>query len=322
MKRIFLASFIFLAFIFLCTQNVSAVNDLKAGALQKLQREVIKALPVETDIVRIAVLDFEGDNGTVKDAITSAITEKTTFKVIEREDLDKILKEQGLQLKDIMDEKTRIQLGKIKGVQGLLMGKVLNMDKGFMTYNIKVHLKLDDVEKGEIVVSKDFSVSAVSPARQWLIFGVIGIIVIMLAISMVTKRRTTVIKEDLVARIDISKEIDKAVTNISGARSKMNSKGKTDEAIMLNNVEGDLLNIKQLVQTASRGSAYKTNTKDYENVLKFDQNIMSSFESLRKSSDRIYEIAISGNTGNFEKEIDILKRDIKNTLNEFRDRGF
>ena len=29
------------------------------------------------------------------------------------------------------------------------MGKVLNMDKGFMSYNIKIHLKLDDVEKGE-----------------------------------------------------------------------------------------------------------------------------------------------------------------------------
>jgi len=103
------------------------------------------------------------NNGTIRDAIISTISEKTSFKIIERTDLDQILKEQGLQLKDIMDEKTMIQHGKIKGVQGLLMGRVLGMESGFMSYTIQVHLKLDDVEKGEIVFAKDFNAYAVSP---------------------------------------------------------------------------------------------------------------------------------------------------------------
>lgn len=140
-----------------------ASDSLKSKAVQKLQKAVIEALPDESGINRIAVFDMEGDDGTIKNAITSAITGKSTLKVIERADLDKILAEQGLQLKDIMDERSRIRHGRIKGVQGLLMGKAPSMEKGFLSYTIKVHLKLDDVEKGEIVFSKDFNITIVSP---------------------------------------------------------------------------------------------------------------------------------------------------------------
>jgi curli biogenesis system outer membrane secretion channel CsgG len=320
-KIVSIVTILLLSMFFFC-QHAIAAEDLKGAALKKLQNAIIKALPLESDISRIAVLDFEGDDGTIKNAITSAITEKTPFKVIERADLDKILEEQGLQLKDIMDEQTRITHGKIKGVQGLLMGKVLSMEEGFMSYTIKIHMKLDDVEKGEIVVSKDFSVSAVSLVRNWIIFGVIGIFILLLALILFKKSRATLIKEDLVARIDLAKEIDKVITNVSGARSKLNSKGKSEEATMVNNVEGDLLHIKQFVQTAPRGSVLKTDTIEYRKVLEFDQKIMDYFEDLKKSSDRLYDMAISGNTDNLGKEIDSLKRDMKNTLNEFRNRGF
>lgn len=320
-RKCLILSFVLAAFLF-SIQNVSADDTLKAEALKKLQASVIKALPADSNIIRIAVLDLEGDNGTIRNALTSAITEKTTFKVIERADLDKILEEQGLQLKDIMDEKTRITHGRIKGVQGLLMGKVVSMEEGFMSYTIIVNLKLDDVEKGEIVVSKEIDVTAVSPVRNWIIFGCIGFFIALLALAVFRKSRPNLIKDDLIARIDLAKEIDKAVTNISGARSKLNSKGKTSEAIMLNNVEGDLLHIKQLVQTAYRGSVLRTGTKDYKNVLEFDQKMIDSFQALSKATDRIYDVAVSGNAGSFEQEVDSLKNDIKNTLNEFRDRGF
>ena len=194
MKKTFFALTILFCSVFLISPNASAEGDLKLAAVKKLQQALIKALPTESVISRIAVLDFEGDDGTVREALISVITEKTNFKVIERKDLDKILEEQGLQLKDIMDEKTRIQHGKIKGVQGLLMGKVLGMKKGFMSYSLKVHLKLDDVEKGEVLFSKDFNIKAVSPVRDWIIYGVIGIIILLIVIVLLTKRRATVIK--------------------------------------------------------------------------------------------------------------------------------
>lgn len=326
MNTFYRAFFIAVLSICLFSLNAYAEDDLKLAAIKKLQNAVVKALPDESDIARIAILDFEGDDGTIKNAITSVITEKTTFKVIERADLDKILEEQGLQLKDIMDEQTRITHGRIKGVQGLLMGKVLSMKEGFMSYDIKVHLKLDDVEKGEIVVSKDFSASAVSPVRNWIFIGAIGMIVILIVITMLKKRRAavidTTIKEDVTVRVDLTKELGKALTNLSEAKAKLMDKGKSDEAILLKDAERELQLLKEHVDNAARGSADMHKAKVFKEVLDFDTRIKSSFEELTKSADRIYDIVLSGNTENLEKEVAVLKRDIKNTMSDFKNRGF
>ena len=37
--------------------------------------------------------------------------------------------------------------------------------------------------------------------------------------------------------------------------------------------------------------------------------------------EQIYDMVMSDDTNSIEKEIDILKKDIKNMLNEFRNRG-
>ena len=326
MKKIFLTLSILFYLVFLISPNASAEADLKPAAIKKLQQAVLKSLPSETEVIRIAVLDFEGDDGTIQNAITSAITEKTNFKVIERKDLDKILEEQGLQLKDVMDEKTRIKYGKIKGVQGLLMGKILGMQKGFLSYSLKVHLKLDDVEKGEILFSKDFNIKAVSPVRNWIIYGVIGVIILVFIIVALTKRRATVIKtrvkEDVTARVDITKEIARALTNISNAKTKLMAKGKTDEAVLVKDAERDLQLLKEQVDNAARGSADMRKAGEFKQVLNFDKSIIDSFENLTKSADRLYNKVIQGDLNNLEKEVDVLKRDIKNTMGEFSHRKF
>ena len=326
MKKLSLALTILFCSIFLISAYALAEADLKTAALKKFQQSIIKALPIETQIVRIAVLDFEGDDGTIQNAVTSAITEKTNFKVIERKDLDKILEEQGLQLKDIMDEKTRIRHGKIKGVQGLLFGKVLGMEKGFLSYTVKVHLKLDDVEKGEILFSKDFNIKVVSPVRDWIIYGVIGVIILVFIVVALTKRRATVIKtrvkEDVTVRVDITKEIARALTNISNAKTKLMAKGKTDEAVLLKDAERDLQLLKEQVDNAARGSADMRKAGEFKQVLNFDKAMMDSSENLNKSADRLYNKVLQGDLINFEKEADVLKRDIKNTMNEFSHRKF
>jgi hypothetical protein len=326
MRRIYTALFLCLVSVFICLTNASAESELKAAATKKLQISVIKALPAESDMARIAVLDFEGDDGTIRNAITSAITEKTSFRVIERTDLDKILEEQGLQLKDIMDENTQITHGKIKGVQGLLFGKVVSMREGFMSYSIKANVKLDDVEKGEIVLSKDFDITAVSPLRQYLLYGVLALIILIVIVVFLNMRRAAVIrtsiKEDVGARRDIVKEISRAVTNISGAKAKLMDKGKTEDAVLLKDAEKDMMLLKQYVENAIRGDATMHKVKDFKDALENDKKIMSAFEDLTHSADKVYNVVLSGNNGSIEKEADLLKRDIKNAINEFKGRGF
>ncbi len=315
-----------LCLLFFVSATALAESDLKSTALKKFQQAVLKALPAETRIVRIAVLGFEGDDGTIQNAVISAITEKTRFKVIERKDLDKILEEQGIQLKDILDKKTRIQHGKIKGVQGLIFGQVLGWEKGFLSESLKVNLKFDDVERGEILLSKEFRVKVVAPVRDAIIYGLIGML-ILLTLMMAVKRRQAVemktsIAEDLSARGQVTKEIERTLINLSEVKSRLMEKGKIDQAILLKDAEKDLLLLKEQVDRAARGCARRRKAGEFRQVLHFDKNISDSFESLTQSADRLYHRVGQGDLLDFEGEVDGLKRDIKNTRNEFSHRTY
>lgn len=302
-----------------------AESDLRATAVAKLQNAVLKALPAKPNISRIAVLDFDKDDGSVRNALTAAITEKTDLKVIERTDLDKILKEQGLQLKDILDEKSRITHGKIKGVQGLLFGQVTQSEAGFMSYNLKVSVKFDDVEKGEIVLAKDFSVSAISPYRSWLFYGVAGIIGIIAIIVILSGRRTTAIertvREDVQVRVDLTREVGRAVAAISEAKAKVMERGDTGSAVFLKDLERDLLLLKEHADHAAQGSADMRALKELKQALDSDMGCRPIFEGVTRSADRVYEMAVACNASGLERELGELKRDIRNAMNEFTRRG-
>jgi putative sterol carrier protein len=319
-------SVVFFCFIslFLFSVSAFAAEDLKNQAIKNFQRALVKVLPVEGNIVRITVLDLEGDDGTIRNAVVSAITEKTSFKVIERADLDKILTEQGLQLKDIMDEKTRIRHGKIKGVQGLLMGKVDAAGSSFLSYSMKVHLKLDDVEKGEIVFSKDFDVAAVSPWRNGLFIGIVviilGFIALIILIRGKTKVKENVITEDVKTRVNLAKEISKVLTDISEAKSKATDKGNNKTATMLKDLERDALVLKELVENAARGSTAMRSKGELKGTLEFDREFRESLETLTRASGLLYDKVIADGTDNIEKDVNTLHRSIKNVVNEFRNR--
>ena len=122
--------------------------------------------------------------------------------------------------------------------------------------------------------------------------------------------------------MDITKEIARALTNISNAKTKLMAKGKTDEAVLLKDAERDLQLLKEQVDNAARGSADMRKAGEFKQVLNFDKAMMDSFENLTKSADRLYNKVLQGDLINFEKEADSLKRDIKNTMNEFSHRKF
>lgn len=309
----------------LLINNVFADNDLKSDALKKLQNAVVDELKDETGISRISVVDIEGDDGSIKNALISAITEHTDLNVVERADLDKLLKEQGMQLGDIMDERSRVKYGRIKGVQGVLMGNASSMNEGFMKYMIRVHLKLDDVENGEIIFSKDFSVSSASPLRLLLILGGLFLIAIIFIIVYFSKKMVKIkeegIRKDENVRTSIANEIVKAEKNIREARSKMMDKGKQDGAIALKELEGDLQVLREHVYNVCRGNTDMRDDQEIKRALAFDTEIKESFHYLVKSTDKVYNIASSDETCELEVEINVLKKDIKDKMNEFRDRG-
>lgn len=308
-----------------------ASYDVKEDSLGQFREAFAKALPDQADIVRVAVLDIEGDDGTLKDTVISTMIGSSSFRVIERADLNKLLDEQGLQFKDIFDEKTKIRYGKIRGVEGLLMGKVLDMKEGFMSYNLKVYLKLVDVERGEILFAQSFNIVTVSPLRQQAIYGAAGailLILILIIISRLKKEKERhklgklekVMQEGDDARVDLTTEISKACTNIAEARSKLMTKDRSKEAVLLKGVEKDLLHMKETIEGAERGSLEMNKKNDLQGALKFDQKMMGSLKAIKKSSDRLYDLAFDGSGTDLEKAVNALQREIKETLNEYRSR--
>jgi hypothetical protein len=323
MRRIRLVSFLLCAFFFIFVATTAAASDLKSDAIKALQRAVVKALPTEGNIIRIAVLDFQGDDGTIRNAITAAITEKTTYKVIERADLDKILTEQGLQLKDILDEKTRIEHGKLKGVQGLLMGKVQGMDSGFMSYSIKINLKLDDVEKGEVVFARDFSETAVSPMRTWLIVAVVLVLVLIVAFIVIAGRKRTAkvktIKQDTTERFDLAREAGRAAALLSSAKAKLMDKGNTDVATGVKDVEREMRLLRDRAEGAAQGNPTTRGAKELKEALDFDKGLADIFQGLTAKAQKFYEAVLDGND-NLQKQVDLLKAEVVSAANALKAR--
>jgi len=58
----------------------------------------------------------------------------------------------------------------------------------------------------------------------------------------------------------------------------------------------------------------------FKQVLIFDKNVMESFQNLTESSGRVYSMVTQGAMSSFENEVESLRRDIKNMINEFSHR--
>ena len=76
-------------------------------------------------ISKIAIGEIRGDGGqVVSDLLTSKLFESGKFEVVDRANLDRILREHSLNLGGAVDEKTAAQLGKLVGAAVLVFGNI------------------------------------------------------------------------------------------------------------------------------------------------------------------------------------------------------
>ncbi len=75
-----------------------------------------------------------------------AASRNAFFKLVERQQMEAVLKEQNLQLTDLVDEKTCVEAGKILGARVLLSGTMYRKEKHF-----EIFIKMLSVETGEIL---------------------------------------------------------------------------------------------------------------------------------------------------------------------------
>jgi len=119
----------------------------KNEAVQEVgERMKIAVLPFQT---KGNFQNFDVGNIILDKMITSFVNQGR-FKVMEREELENILKEQQLEMSGVIDASTAAKVGKGAGLDAILIGSVIQTGS-----NISVDARLIDTETAGIITSKD-----------------------------------------------------------------------------------------------------------------------------------------------------------------------
>ena len=137
------------------------------------------SLNAQNQKMKIAVMDFKAGVGVnanevegLSDMLINTLYETKKFNIIERSQLNQVLKEQKFQSSDLSNEKLA-QIGRILGVESILIGTVnflsehKNID-GSYTGEYNVDVRAVDVETGEILTTAGATKSSNSTYRAMM----------------------------------------------------------------------------------------------------------------------------------------------------------
>ena len=129
--------------------------------------------------MKIAVMDFKAGVGVsanevegLSDMLINTLYESGKFSIVERSQINQVLKEQKFQASELTNEQLA-QVGRILGVESVLIGTVnflaehKNLD-GSMTGEYNVDVRAVDVESGEVVTTAGASKSSGSTYRAMM----------------------------------------------------------------------------------------------------------------------------------------------------------
>ena len=105
---------------------------MTTGCVQKVKMKILEPAEVGAmaDSKKIAVTEFKKDyyvglSGKIETALTKQILDgKPYFTAVDRNSINKVIKEQRLQSSGLLDESTAVQIGKIVGAQALISGEI------------------------------------------------------------------------------------------------------------------------------------------------------------------------------------------------------
>ena len=122
---------------------------------------VVSTYIVDAQIVRVAILDFENTSGIAKyDGLGKAMSSMLIsdieanvspkrLQLVERAQIQKILKEQNFQASSAVDKSSSVKAGKLLGVKYLLVGDIYILNDVLV-----INARLTDTETGDIKFSK------------------------------------------------------------------------------------------------------------------------------------------------------------------------
>jgi len=126
----------------------------KAGSLNNEQSKI----KVQSDKIKIGIIEFQSLNEEAKkdilgkvfsEVLTTSFVNSEAFKIIEREQLEKVLKELQLTQTGIVDTAYAKQIGKMVGADAILTGTVIKFGT-----DLRVDARIIDVESGIILTAE------------------------------------------------------------------------------------------------------------------------------------------------------------------------
>ncbi len=162
---------------FLLTAGLLAASAAPACAdpYDKLASKITE-IAKRSGYKRVAVLPFHSVNSdgaatglAVAERLVSRLASKPGIQVVERTLLDRVLKEQGLSYRGLVNPNQTKQVGKLLGVDGIISGTYLNLTRR----RIEVHARLIDTETARILgaatvkVDRELEESWMSSSAFW-----------------------------------------------------------------------------------------------------------------------------------------------------------
>lgn len=291
---------------------------LEADAFQQVlddtAAQVVAELPDDIHFRLLAIGPIEGDDGRLAQALTVKIKSGTNYHLIERGDLDRLLEEQGVQLSPISDERRPVTPGKIKGVEGLLMGKIrAKRDTPFFS-SIDVYLKLDNVEGGDIVFAQHFSARCI-PAITYYLAGLIGILIFMLICAnrirkAKTRRTEKLVQKDSGSLLALQSDIRQAKDNINRVHDQLVAQGQMDLSVAVQAVRDDLADLQARLERTPAVSLQAMEKGTPKGLKSHTGSMQRLIKNIAAESDRVGKAAQSDKSQKIMDALDNLKAEV------------
>lgn len=136
-----------------------------------LKDEPVTQQPVQEQEYKpfIAVFPFEDTNArteqsklgqTLTEMLITAFIQTDKFNVMERVQLEKLLKEQSLSQTGAIDTETAVEVGRLSGLEGVIVGSISQLKSA-----IEADARLIDVETGKALTAANANVNSVDSMR-------------------------------------------------------------------------------------------------------------------------------------------------------------
>ncbi|MCD6311055.1 MAG: hypothetical protein J7M11_01135 [Elusimicrobia bacterium] len=290
-----------------------------------VREEILETLPRDLVALRISVMPLGNDeNSEVLNVIIAEMKGSGSYTLIERDRIDQILKEQNLQVSDLVDYETAVRIGALAGAEAIMFGEITDF-KYFPGYSkLKMHLRVNSVESGEIIWVKNIISGKLSPVFKGI--GLILLVIILIPIiSILGKQlRLREVEELLGKEEDIRGalviEIEKSQGNVQQAQNKLFEFSEKELAAKVKELALAIDSLKSDIKTAEFGVSGKLKKKDVQKARKLDKKILSKLMVLTGVTTKLRDSALSKSTMFMARNIRKTNLFVQELQNRFKNR--